>query len=92
MSVVEGMRPPKPRNASDLGLSDSLWDFVQRCWDGRLELRPTITEVVSQLGKAAAAWDGVMAPHALIENIVTEIPEPELDSMVHCKFCILIAP
>ena len=92
VSVVEGKRPVKPKNAPDLGLSDLLWDLVQRCWNGKLELRPTITEVVSQLGRAATAWGGVMPPHALVENIVSEIPEPASDPIEHCKLCILIAP
>jgi len=85
VSVVEGKRPSKPENASDLGFSDSLWDFVERCWDGKLELRPNVTEVASQLSKAAAAWDGVMAPHALIENVVAETPEPMSGSMELCN-------
>ena len=92
MSVVEGKRPTKPKNASDLGFSDSLWDFAQRCWDGTLALRPKIAEVVSQLGEAATAWNGVMAPHAVVKDVVPETPEPESDSMEHCKFHILIAP
>ena len=90
MSVVEGKRPPKPENASDIGFSDPLWGFVERCWDGRLELRPKVTEVVSQLGRAAAAWNGVMAPHVPIENVVDETPEPISDSMAHCKLHISI--
>ena len=73
MSVVEGKRPPKPKDASDVGFSDSLWDFVRRCWDGRSELRPTVTEVVSQLGIAAAAWSGFVAPHALIAQPSQEL-------------------
>ena len=90
MSVVEGGRPPKPENASDIGFSDSLWDFVERCWDGKLELRPNVTEVVSQLGGAAAAWNGVMAPHAPIETVVSEAPELISESLAHCQLHILI--
>ena len=90
VNVVEGKRPPKPENASDIGFSDSLWDFVERCWDGKLESRPMVTEAVSQLGRAAAAWNGVMAPHAPIETVVSEAPEPISESMAHCKLHILI--
>ena len=92
MSVVEGKRPRKPKNASDLGFSDSLWDFAQRCWDGTLALRPKITEVVSQLGEAAASWNGVMAPHVPVEYVVPDAPEPDSDSIRHCKLHILISP
>ena len=81
--VVEGRRPPKPKNAPDLGFCDSLWDLVQRCWDGKPELRPKATEVASRLGIAAAAWNGVMAPHVPIESIVPETPDPISDSAAH---------
>ena len=49
--VVEGVRPAKPENASKIGFSDSLWDFVGRCWDGNMELRPKIGEVVAEVSK-----------------------------------------
>ena len=88
MIVVEGKRPPKPENASDIGFSDPLWDFVEHCWDGKLELRPEVIEVVSQLGRAAAAWNRVMAPPH--ENVVPETPGPIPDSSVHCKLRISI--
>lgn len=82
MSVVEGKRPPKPKNASDIGFSDSLWDLVEGCWDGKLEFRPNVTEVASQLAMAAAAWDGVMAPLVLVENTMSG---PISDSVAHRK-------
>ena len=86
------MRPPEPENASAIGFSDSLWNFVQRCWDGQMELRPKVAEVVSQLKRAAADWDGVMPPCAQVERVVPACPEPVSDSMEHCKLCILIFP
>ena len=60
LDVVQGVRPTKPENASAIGFSDSLWSFVQRCWDGEMKLRPKIAEVVSQLGRAAADWGVVL--------------------------------
>ena len=92
MSAVEGKRPPKPKNAPALGFCDSLWDLAERCWDGKPELRPKVTEVASRLGVAAAAWNGVMAPHAPTESIVVETPEPISDSVVHCKLHIPAIP
>ena len=61
-SVVQGLRPVKPKNASAIGLSDSLWGFTQRCWDGKVELRPEVGEVVMHLAEAMASWDGLMPP------------------------------
>ena len=92
VSVIGGKRPPKPRNALNIGFSDPLWDFVQCCWSGKLELRPLVTEVASRLEKAAAAWNGIMTPQAVIENVVSENPEPMYDFMAHCKLRILIVP
>jgi len=60
LGVVQGVRPTKPENDSAIGFSDSLWSFVQRCWDGEMKLRPKVAEVVSQLGGAAADWGGVL--------------------------------
>ena len=61
--VLRGKRPDKPDNAASIGLSDSLWNFVQRCWDGKMELRPQVGEVVANLKEAAGNWDGLMPPH-----------------------------
>ena len=65
--VVEGLRPKAPGNASAIGFSDLLWDFVQRCWDENKELRPQVADVVAHLGRAAREWDRPMPPHVLIK-------------------------
>ena len=59
-NVVEGVRPPKPENASAIGFSDSLWRFTQRCWNGDPQSRPKDAEVVAELERAAADWVGAM--------------------------------
>ena len=87
MNVVQGVRPTRPENASAIGLSDPLWSFVQRCWDGEMELRPKVAEVVSQLGRATAAWDGVMPPCG---RIFSATPDLVPDSVTHGKLWILI--
>ena len=84
--VVEGMRPAKPENASAIGFSDSLWDFAHRCWDGKMELRPNVAEVVTQLGRAAADWDGVMPPCVMVKNVASICKEPISDTMEYCEF------
>ena len=89
LNVVQGVRPTKPENASAIGFSDSLWDFSQRCWDGEMELRPKIAEVVSQLEKAASDWDGVMPPCAQVECTASAPLDPVSDSMAHRKLWIL---
>ena len=59
---VQGFRPDKPADASAIGFSDSLWDFVQSCWDRNKNSRPKVAEVVMHLAEAAAGWYGLMPP------------------------------
>ncbi|KAF9789239.1 kinase-like domain-containing protein [Thelephora terrestris] len=60
--VLRGVRPNKPTNAEDIGISDRLWELMQRCWDGDKTQRPLIKEVVEVVGNAAANWHIVMPP------------------------------
>ena len=92
VNLVQGLRPVKPVNASAIGFSDSLWDFIQHCWDGEMGLRPRVAEVVSQLERAAVDWDRVMPPCAQVDSIVSASLEPNSDSMAHGKLQILILP
>ena len=86
LSVVHGARPTKPKNGSAIGFSDSLWSFVERCWDGEIESRPKVAEVVGKLKIAAAGWDRVTPPWN------SASPKSASDSTVHCEFGILILP
>ena len=88
-SVVQGMRQPKPENASAIGFSDSLWSFIQHCWDGEMELRPKVAEVASQLGRAGTDWNGVMPPCTQVESVASASLEPVSDSTTHCRFLTL---
>ena len=92
MNVLHGVRPAKPKNAPDIGFSDLLWSFVQCCWDGEMRLRPKVAEVVSQLGQAAADWDGVMPPCAQAESVASASPELPPDSASHRELKVLIPP
>ncbi|KAF9645811.1 kinase-like protein [Thelephora ganbajun] len=74
--VVEGLRPAKPKDAFAIGFSDSLWDFVQRCWDADMKLRPEVMEVVTNLDRAATDWDGVMSPCAQTKDLALDSNEP----------------
>ena len=91
-AVVQGLRPAKPENASSIGFSDLLWSFIERCWDGDMNLRPKVAEVVAHLGEAAANWNGLMPPWLQAETVASGFGEPISDSMRHCEFEILILP
>ncbi|KAF9647913.1 kinase-like protein [Thelephora ganbajun] len=65
--VLNGMRPRKPENASAIGFSDSLWDFVHLRWDGDSQRRPMVAEVVARLGEASTSWHTFMPGTATLE-------------------------
>jgi len=89
--VLQGRRPSQPENASAIGFSDSLWSFTERCWDGKIELRPEVEEVVTHLKEAVDNWDGLMPPHPRVEDVA---PEPAVvsDSEDYSEFGILVLP
>jgi hypothetical protein len=90
LKVIGGGRPTKPKNASAIGLSDSLWIFIQRCWDGDMNARPKVTEVVAHLEEATANWDGLMPPGVLTET--EDVAEDSMSSLMkHREFGVLVA-
>ena len=89
--MAQGRRPTKPGNASAIGFSDLLWNFVQRCWDGDMNVRPKVVEVVVHLENAAMNWGGLMPPCVQVENVAPDFEEPASDSMAHCEFGVLVA-
>ena len=70
--MLRGKRPSKPENASAIGFSDPLWDFTQRCWDGKIESRPEAREIVTCLGDAVAGWDGLMPPRPQTDDVASD--------------------
>ena len=47
--VIQGERPAMPTNASELGISDGLWQLLVRCWNRNYFKRPQINEVLRHL-------------------------------------------
>ena len=72
--VSFGVRPDLPANAEAIGISDSLWKLIRKCWDGENRRRPRVQEVVVGVAKAAANWYADMPPSATEqwEDSVTE--------------------
>ena len=75
--LLRGKRPTKPENAPAIGFSDSLWDFARRCWDGPMESRPKVGEVVVHLKDAADSWNGPMPPRSLVAFGPEGMPDSE---------------
>ncbi|KZT74067.1 kinase-like protein [Daedalea quercina L-15889] len=47
--IGEGERPPRPVEATRLGLSDQAWTVMERCWRPKPSARPSIAEVITRL-------------------------------------------
>jgi len=89
-AVIEGRRPEKPENASTTGFSDSLWDFVQLCWNGDRKQRPNVASLVAHLSEAAANWDELMPPYDPIEGVTHVTRGERSDLMENRELKILI--
>ncbi|KAF9781364.1 kinase-like domain-containing protein [Thelephora terrestris] len=53
--VMGGVKPPKPLNALEIGLSDELWELLDKCWQTKRQLRPQVNDVLSRVKSAASA-------------------------------------
>jgi len=54
LKITDGERPTRPREAHELGLTDSVWNMTLRCWGQHPVHRPTVTEVVEFLREWSA--------------------------------------
>jgi len=50
---MKGLRPERPDEAFKLGLSDSIWELMQACWQTDSDKRPGISLVLQFLRKTA---------------------------------------
>jgi len=71
--VLDGGKPVKPANALELGLSDSVWNLLEDCWQTERALRPPVTDVLSRV-KEAASVCGILSP---VKNIPNRYEDPE---------------
>ena len=79
-NIMRGVRPSKPANAKAIGISETLWGVIQKCWDDDRTRRPRIREVVANISDAAANWHTDMPPsYAQPEavDVVDKLNEPE---------------
>ena len=52
--VIQDERPAMPTNASELGISNGLWQLLVRCWNRNYFKRPQINEVLRHLSQDPA--------------------------------------
>jgi len=73
--VLGGENPPKPTNAPELGLSDSIWKFLEDCWQTERTRRPLVKEVSGYV-TAAASVCGMLSS---VGGIPQQCEDPETD-------------
>ncbi|KAF9648301.1 kinase-like protein, partial [Thelephora ganbajun] len=44
--VLEGKRPPRPKNSESLGITNDIWDLLELCWAKNVSSRPAVNHVV----------------------------------------------
>lgn len=54
--VLEDERPQRPRDPEKLGLTNKVWEVLQRCWDKKPSSRPSVDLVSASLKQAAETW------------------------------------
>jgi hypothetical protein len=59
--VLGGVRPAKPPNSPDLGLSEKVWKLLEECWQMNSDLRPLVKDVLGRV-KSAASSCGILPP------------------------------
>ena len=89
---MEGLRPKEPENASAIGFSDLLWDFVQRCWHENMELRPQVADLVAHLWQVAREWNRPMPPHIEVQRVTSTSQDSMSGLSERCKLEGLIFP
>lgn len=79
--VLRGARPDKPADAENIGISNCLWELMQKCWECDRGRRPRIQEVVEGIGNTAANWHVDMPPNGRgkQESYVIEEETDELE-------------
>jgi hypothetical protein len=89
--VSSGVRPEKPANAEAIGISDSLWGLMQKCWEGDRTRRPRIQEAVAGVGNTAAKWHTDMPPSNTEDSDAEEESDAEVYSneLHHGEFSLV---
>ena len=55
--VPEDDKPPRPMDSEKLGFTDAVWETLQRCWEKKPSVRPSINTVSACLKMAEETWE-----------------------------------
>jgi hypothetical protein len=85
LKVISGVRPEKPIDVLELGLFDSVWSMVQRCWHNIPGQRPLLNDVLSCFEEAVVLF----VPSAVVARNLNDVGEDlQSEAFSLCKSCI----
>ena len=93
--VLQGHRPTKPTNASDVGISERLWRLLARCWNDNDTKRPRVDEIHEHLcQEPARGWNypplSILRASSRESILVSEIHRygnyPEFELVFSCAY------
>ena len=73
LAVISGERPPKPENAEEIGMTESVWELMKDCWKEDRTARPTITEVLKRFCE-------ITGESKTTDSMLEEFAPPRLDA------------
>lgn len=73
---MSGQRPPKPDNVDVLGLTDSLWEIIQRSWEEDPDSRPSLSEILVVLEDAAEEVASRTGSNVQYDGTQEELDQP----------------
>ena len=58
--MLSGQRPSRPKHplAAEWGLTDAMWNLIERCWSYEWAQRPQVDEVLECVRAALIAFNG----------------------------------
>jgi hypothetical protein len=68
LKVVQGLRPPRPSDAINLGLTEPIWSLMQACWTTDAKARPSASSVLKSI-------DDVARPNPSREHLPSPVDE-----------------
>lgn len=88
--TTQGLRPIKPEDPVAVGFGSGTWEFVERCWDGSFDRRPTVGEAVVHFELIAAASTDVDPGPAFLTNLTDDetslVSDNTLTSICECRW------
>ena len=88
--TTQGLRPIKPEDPVAVGFGSGTWEFVERCWDGNFDRRPTAGEAVVHFEFIAAASTDVDPGPAFLTNLTDDetslVSDNTLTSICECRW------